>query len=72
MRPRYDARLRDLGPRDLIKIQCNASHIARMGVAYLLHRRIEPYQPVLALKRRLRCRRCHSQGHVEISIEWRG
>ena len=33
---------------------------------------IEPYQPVLSLRRRLRCTRCHARVRVDIKIEWRG
>ena len=73
MRPLYDARLRDLGPRDIIKIRCDAcSHSSRMGATFLLRYGLESYEPILSLRRRLRCRRCHSQGHVDISIEWKG
>jgi hypothetical protein len=55
------------------QIQCSAcSHLVRMSVEFLRSRNIEPYQPVLSLKRRLRCRRCHAIGHVDIVIEWRG
>jgi len=63
MRPLYDTRLRDLGPRDLLKIQCTAcSHIVRMIASYLAGRGIQPYEPILSLRRRLRCRRCHHRG----------
>jgi len=73
MRPLYDARLRDLGPRDLVKITCaGCSHITRMVASFLAQRGVQPYEPILSLKRRLQCTRCHSQGHVDISIEWKG
>jgi len=72
MRPLYDARLKDLGPRDLGKITCTGcSHITRMIGTYLQKRGVQPYEPILSLKRRLRCTRCHSQGHVDIVIEWK-
>ena len=70
MRPLYDARIEDLGPRNLVKVACQAcAHIIRLAPIYLA---IEPYQPVLSLRRRLRCTRCHTRGHVDIKIEWRG
>jgi hypothetical protein len=72
VRPLYDARVGDLGPRVIIKIRCDAcSHSSRMVATFLLRRGLQPYEPILSLRRRLRCRRCHSQGHVDISIEWR-
>jgi hypothetical protein len=74
MRPLYDARIEDLGPRDLVKVTCQGcAHIIRLAPVYLRDRlAIEPYQPVLSLRRRLRCTRCHTRGHVDIKIEWRG
>jgi hypothetical protein len=75
MRPLYDARLRDLGGRDLVKVTCQAcSHMSRLADAYLRRPafKVEEYQTILALKRRLRCSRCHTIGHVDITIEWRG
>jgi len=74
MRPLYDARLSDLGPRDLVKVTCQAcSNMVRMSAVYLRHPRlkIEDYQTILSLRRRLRCRRCHTIGHVDLTIEWR-
>ena len=73
MKALYDARVRDLGPRDLVKIQCTAcSHTMRFIAEYLRGKGIASYEPILSLRRRLRCRKCHSQGHVDISIEWHG
>jgi hypothetical protein len=43
MRPLYDARIEDLGPRNLVKVACQAcAHIIRLAPIYLA---IEPYQP---------------------------
>jgi len=71
--PPYDARLRDLGPRDLVKITCTGcSHIVRMVASHLEKHGIHPYGPILTRKRRLRCTRCHSQGHVDITIRVEG
>ncbi|HTQ33191.1 MAG TPA: hypothetical protein VMI30_03380 [Stellaceae bacterium] len=74
MRPLYDARLSDLGPRDMVKITCQAcAHITRLPRSYFERfARTEPYQPVVSLKRRLGCTRCRTRGYVDISIEWRG
>lgn len=74
MRPLYDARIGDLGDRDLLKMRCNAcSHLVRMSRDYLLRFvRMEPYQPVLSLQRRFLCRKCRTRGYVDIVIEWKG
>jgi hypothetical protein len=73
VRPLYDARYRDIGSRDIVVVRCAAcSHSVRIGQRYLARLNLEPYQPILSLKWRLRCRRCHTRGHVDISIEWHG
>ena len=71
MRPLYEARIRDLGPGDFVKVECVCGHselIPSSGLQQGL--RLPPYTPVLDLERRFRCRECDRRGRVVISIRW--
>jgi hypothetical protein len=72
MRPLYDARIGDLSAFDKVKIVCTScSHITRLYRDYFERfPRMEAYQPILSLRRRLICTRCRTRGHCDISIEW--
>jgi hypothetical protein len=71
MRPLYDARVRDLGPGDFVKVECICGHselIPSSGLQQGL--RLAPHLPVLDLQYRLRCRECDRRGRVVVSIKW--
>jgi hypothetical protein len=70
MRPLYDARIEDLGPRDLVKVECPCGHTERLTEMVLTLAGAEPYQKVLDLARRLRCRECDAQGDALVSVVW--
>ena len=59
MVPLYAARIEDLGPGDLVKIDCAAcSHPALLTSAFLAGLGLDPRHKVLDLKDRVRCRAC--------------
>ena len=71
MRPLYDARIRDLGPGDFVKVDCICGHgelIPASGLQQGVG--LPPYMPVLDLESRFRCRECDQRGKVVVSIRW--
>src|SRR5207247_1502752 len=72
MVPLYAARIEDLGPGDLVKIECIAcGHTELIPPSSLLQGlRLTPYTPVLDLEPRLRCRECHVRGKALVTIKW--
>jgi len=58
MVPLYLARIEDLGPGDLVKIDCACSHTALLTAESLLRLGRGNREKVLDLKDRVRCRRC--------------
>jgi hypothetical protein len=73
MLPLYAARIEDLVPGDLVKVDCAACHhVALLAPEFLLRRGLSPQTKVLDLKDRLRCRGCGRKGRAVVSIKWRG
>jgi len=72
MVPLSAARIEDLGPGDLVKVECIAcGHAELIPPSSLLHGlRLPPYTPVLDLEPRLRCRECDARGKAVVSIRW--
>jgi hypothetical protein len=71
MVPLYLARIEDLGPGDLVKVDCAAcSHTALLSTAFLSRLGLDPRDKVLDLKNRVRCRSCGLRGHAVVSIKW--
>jgi hypothetical protein len=61
----------DLGPSDLVKIDCTAcSHTALLTPAFLTRLGLKPRHRVLDLKDRVRCRGCGVRGRAVVSIKW--
>jgi hypothetical protein len=71
MVPLYAARIEDLGPGDLVKIDCAAcSHTALLTPAFLAELGLKASRRVLDLKDRVRCRGCGVRGSAVVSIKW--
>lgn len=71
MRPRYDARVSDIGPSDLGQIACTrCDHSELLTATMLKTAGLQPYEVIMRLGRRFRCRVCDERGHVDISIRW--
>ena len=71
MVPLYAASIEDLGPGDIVKVDCAArGHTALLTSAFLARLGLEPRQRVLDLKGRVRCRGCGVRGRAVVSIKW--
>jgi hypothetical protein len=70
MVPLYAARIEDLGPGDLVKIDCACSHTALLTAESLTRLGRGNREKVLDLKDRVRCRRCGVRGRAVVSIKW--
>ena len=72
MRALYEARLSDLGPDDLVKIECTACrHDALIPASgFLIGLSLPPYMHILDLERKLRCRECDARGKAVEPIKW--
>jgi hypothetical protein len=69
MVPLYAARVEDLGPGDLIVVECGAcGHTLASGIVHGL--RLQPTEKVLDLAPRLRCRECDTKGRAVVSVKW--
>jgi hypothetical protein len=72
MVPLYAARVRDLGPGDVVVFRCGAcGHTAEIPPSVLPGLGLQPREKVLDLERRLRCRLCLARGQAVVSIKWR-
>jgi hypothetical protein len=72
MVPLYAARMEDLGPGDLVKVDCGAcGHTALLAPAFLSRLGLSPLRKVFDLKDRVRCRGCGARGKAIVSIKWR-
>ena len=70
VRPLYNCRVEDLGPSDLVQVECACGHSEELTPAMLATAGVAPYTPVLDLKRRLKCRKCRWKGRAEVSVKW--
>ena len=71
MVPLYAARIEDLGPGDLVKVDCaGCSHTALLTPAFLARLGLDRRVRVLDLKNRVRCRGCGVRGRAVVSIKW--
>jgi hypothetical protein len=68
--PLHAARIEDLGPGDLVRVECIAcGHDILIPPSSLLHGlRLPPYTPVLDLEPWLRCRKWDIRGKAVVSI----
>jgi hypothetical protein len=68
--PFYAARVSDLGPGDLVQVECLCGHTERLTGAMLTTAGVEPDEKVQGLESRMRCRECDERGRAVISIRW--
>ena len=68
MKPFNDARVSDLGPGDLVRIECVCGHVERLTGAMLRTAGLSEHEPIRGLNGRLRCRECDAKGKVDVSI----
>ena len=69
--PLYLARIEDFEPGDFVKVDCGASgHTALLAPAFLSPLGFSPWDKVLDLKDRVRCRGCGVRGRAVVSIKW--
>jgi hypothetical protein len=61
MRALYEARLEDLGPDDLVKVECACGHTEWLTAQNLATAGVKPYQNILDLQMKLRCRECDAR-----------
>ena len=70
MVPLYTARIEDLGPGDLVKVECVCGHSELLTAQMLGTAGVKPFQNILDLQFKLRCRECDKRGRVVVSIRW--
>jgi hypothetical protein len=72
MVPLYAARIEDLGPGDLVRVECAAcGHDVLIPPSALLQGlRLQPTTLVADLEPRLRCRECDARGKAVVSVRW--
>ena len=71
MRPFYDARVRNLGPGDLVIVECTrCDHSESLTGLMLKTAGLPPHEAIKDLDRKMRCRECNARGHLSISIRW--
>jgi hypothetical protein len=69
----FEARVEDLGPGDFVIVECRCGHSLPIAASTLLHGlRLQPYERIMDLERRLRCRECDQRGTAVVSIKWAG
>jgi len=66
----YEAPAPDLGTEDLVKVECICGHRELLTAAMLATAGVKPFQNILDLEYKLRCRECDRRGRVVISIKW--
>ena len=70
MVPFYAARVSDLGPGDLVQVECACGHTERLTAAMLITAGVGPDERVQGLGSRMRWRECDEKGRAVISIRW--
>jgi hypothetical protein len=72
MVPLYSCRIDDLGPGDLVKVECIACghHEFVPKIGLLSGLRLPPSTLILDLEPRLRCRECDAKGKAVVSVRW--
>jgi len=72
MRPLYDARVEDLGPGDLVKVECECGHTELLTAGMLRTAGVAEHHRSAQLQRQMRCRECDAKGRAIVSIQWMG
>ena len=70
MRPLYDARLEDIGPTDLVVVECVCGHTELLTAMMLRTAGAAEHRKILDLQTHMRCRECDELGKVVVSIKW--
>ena len=72
MKALFEARVSDLGPGDVVIAECQeCGHSLAITPATLVHGlRLQPYERLLDLERRLRCRACDTKGRATVVVRW--
>ena len=68
----WEAHVSDLGPGDLVKVECLCGHVEMLTGAMLRTAGLSEHEPIRGLNSRLRCRECDAKGKVDVSIKWAG
>jgi hypothetical protein len=63
-------RLEDLGPGDLVKVECGCGHVQMLPGSYFMSGKVPVYTRIIGLEKRMRCRECDEKGRVDVSIKW--
>jgi len=72
MRALYAARIEDLGPDDVVVVECACGHVEHLTAAMFVTAGVPPYTKILDLKRRLKCKSCRWKGRADVSVKWAG
>jgi len=74
MKMLYEARVRDLGPEDQVKVQCGRClHVVLIPqVGMVQGMRLAPDTLIASLEDRFRCRKCDTKGSAIVTIVWAG
>jgi len=68
-KPLYDARLENLTPGDLVKVECACGRVELIPpVGFLQGMRLSPDTLVPGLAPRMRCRECDARGKAVVSV----
>ncbi len=71
MKPLYVAWLEDLGPGDLVEVECVCGHSQALTASMLATAGMrKPCETTMQLQRRLRCRECDERGKVVVLVRW--
>jgi hypothetical protein len=70
VRPLYDCRVEDLGPSDVLIVECGCGHTEHLTPAMLKTAGVKPYSKLLDLKSRLKCKSCRWKGRATVSVRW--
>ena len=70
MKPLYAARLENLGPDDLVKVECVCGHTELLTAAMLSTADVKPNEILVDLQPKMRCRECDERGKAVLSIIW--
>ena len=70
MRALYQARVEDLGPDDLLVVECGCGHREELTPLMLRTTGVAPETRVLDLQRRMKCRECRWRGRAAVSVRW--
>lgn len=70
MKAFWEARVGDLGPGDLVKVECLCGHVELLTLGMLRTAGLSEHEQIRNLPRRLRCRECDAKGKADLSINW--